>query len=68
MAEFDDAEIEAMNVVKLKARRARLRKAKTELKHGVAVVTPALRVQLDEINRQIRELSLIIYRITGEYE
>lgn len=65
---YDQAEAEAINVVRLKAQRARLRRSKQLLKEGVVVVTPSIRKQLDELDAQIREISIWIHRITGDYE
>jgi predicted nucleic acid-binding Zn-ribbon protein len=68
MADFDEAELEQINVVKLKARRAGLRHSKKLLKERASSMTPQLRQQLDEINAEITWISKQIHEITGEYE
>jgi hypothetical protein len=68
MASYDQSEIEAINVVRLKAQRARLRRSKQVLKEGVAVVTPSLRKQLDDLDAQVRDISNRIFQLTGERE
>jgi len=68
MADYDQAELEAINVVRLKAQRARLRRSKQLLKEGVAVVTPSIRKQLDDLDDQVRDISNRIFKITGERE
>lgn len=68
MADYDKYEIEALNVVRLKAQRSRLRRSKQLLKEGASSVTPQLRQQLDEINAEITRISKLLYEITGRYE
>ena len=68
MEAYDQDERDAMEVVKLKTQRDKLKRSRQELKRGVTVVTPQLRHELDALSAEITRLSHIIYRLTGEHE
>jgi len=64
---YDKAELEAISILRLMAKRSKLRSRKAQLKEA-SVVTPLLRQQIEHINEQIAQISKQIFARTGERE
>jgi hypothetical protein len=65
---YDKGELEAISVLRLKAKRDQLRHRKAQIKRGVTSVTPQLRQEIDRINWEIKHVSDLIYQQTGVRE
>lgn len=68
MADFDRVDIDGFRIVRLKTQRTKLRRSKQLMKERESGMTPVLQQEIEAINREIKHLSEIIFRLSGERE